>query len=239
MKSSIIFVLIFCFQYVTSQEKELFVLEIKNNEKSEFKTEYDKFKKTSEYFYEDENFIVKDSCRGEFGGVVQFINKKTNKINVAEATCPASLIKLNGNYYLTTSLAHMSGSSRIYEISDPNELTELKTTDSEKDKFFKKKSDTGMKKLYENFGGTISVSFPYENELYFIISDSNGTFLTKRKNSELIKIKKLLDYKVFTYETGIIVTDDNHYVSNFQLYEGKGVGFFDIKDNVIKINIYK
>ncbi|WP_458628678.1 hypothetical protein [Winogradskyella sp. PC D3.3] len=239
MKLSIIFILIICFQSIYSQEKELFEIEITTNKISDFKNEYDKFKKSNEYFYEDENYIVKDSCRGEFGGIVQFINKKTNKINVAEATCPSSLIKINGNYYLTTSLAHMSGSSAIYEISDPNELTELKDTDSEKDKFFKKKSDTGMKKLYENFSGTISVSFPYENELYFIISDSNGTFLTKRKNSELIKIKKLLDYKVFTYETAITVTADNHYVSNFQLYEGKEVGFFDIKSDLIKINIYK
>lgn len=237
MRLSLI-ILIFFFQSVSSQEKELFELEIKTNTKSEFKGEYDSFKKKNENFYEDENYVVKDSCRGEFGGVIYFINKETKKIYVAKGTCPSSLIKINSKFYLTTSLAHMYGFSAIYEINDPNELTELNLTDSENDKFFKKKSETGLKELYKKIGGTIIVSFPYKNELYFITSDNTGTYLTRRKNSELIKIKKLLDYKVFTYETDIKVTENNHYLNNFQTAKGR-IGFFDIKDNVIKINLYE
>ncbi len=239
MRLSLIFISIFCFQSVSSQEKESFKLEITTNEKSEFETDYSSFKQKSEHFYEDETYIVKDSCRGEFGGVIEFRNKETNKVYVAKATCSSSLIKMNGKYYLTTSLAHMSGFSGIYEINDPKELTELKANDSEKDKFFKKKSDSGLKELYKNIGGTILVSFPYQDKLYFITSDRDGTYLTERKDSELIKIKKLLDYKVYTYETGIKITDDNHYVNNFQIGYGKEIGFFDIKDNVISINLYK
>lgn len=239
MKLSLAIVLIFFFQFVYSQEKDSFKVEIKTSEKSGFKTKYASFKNKYEYFYEDENYIVKDSCRGEFGGFVYFINKETKKVNVTSATCPSSLLKINGKFYLTTSIAHMSGFSAIYEITDPNELTEFKITDSEEVKFFKKKSDTGTKKLYESIGRTILLTFLYNNELYFITSDSDGTFLTKRKNSELIKIKKLLDYKVFTYETGIKITDDNHYLNKFQIPQGKGVGFFDIKDNVININLFE
>ncbi len=239
MRLSIIFILILCFKSVSSQEKKSFELEIKTNKKSKFKADYNTFKNKSEHFYEDETYIVKDSCRGEFGGVIEFTNKETNEVYVAKATCASSLIKMNGKYYLTTSLAHMSGFSRIYEIYDPKELTELKTNDSEKDKFFKKKSDKGLKELYKNIGGTILVSFPYQEKLYFITSDKEGTYLTKREDSKLIKIKKLLDYKVYTYETGIKITDDNHYINNFQTGYGKEIGFFDIKDNVISINLYK
>ena len=94
---------------------------------------------------------------------------------------------MNGKYYLTTSLAHMSGFSGIYEISDPENLTELRESDSKKDKFFKKKSDLGLKKLYSNIGGTILLSFLYEDKLYFIKSDSGGTYLVERKESELVR----------------------------------------------------
>ena len=239
MKLSLIFILIYCFQSVYSQEAESFKLEITSRKKSEFKADYSSFKQKSENFYEDEAYIVKDSCRGEFGGVIQFTNKETNKIYVAKATCPSSLIKMDGKYYLTTSLAHLSGFSGIYEISDPTKLTELNSTDSEKEKYFKKKSDSGLKKLYKNIGGTILVSFPYENVLYFITSDRDGTYLTKRQDSQLVKVKTLLDYKVFTYETGIKITNDNHYLNTFQIDYGKKIGFFDINDNGIRINVYE
>ncbi len=239
MRLSLIFILIFCFQPVSSQEKDLFKLEFTTNEKSDFETDYSSFKRKSEHFYEDETYIVKDSCRGEFGGVIEFRNKDTDRVFVAKATCPSSLIKTNSKYYLTTSLAHLSGSSGIYEINDPKELTELKVTDSEKDKFFKKRSDSGLKELYRNIGGTILVSFPYQDKLYFITSNKDGTYLTQQIDSKFIKIKKLLDDKVYTYETGIKITDKDHYVNNFQIGYGKEIGFFDIKDNVIRINLYK
>jgi len=239
MRLSLIFILIFSTQYALCQEKESFKLNITTHKKSEFKADFNLFKHKSEYLYEDKTYIVQDSCRGEFGGVIKFTNKETYKVYVAKATCSSSLIKLNDKYYLTTSLAHMSGSSGIYEINDPKELTELKASDTRKDKFFKKKSDSGLKELYKNIGGTILVSFPYNSKLYFITSNRDGTFLTERKDFELITIKKLLDYKVYTYETKIKITDDNHYVNNFQIEHGKEIGFFDIKANVININLYK
>jgi hypothetical protein len=240
MRFNLIVVFLFIIQSISSQEKKTeFKVQLNNKEKVEFKSDFNSFEHKFDFFYEDENYIVKDSCRGEFGGTVEFRNKKTEKVYVAKATCPSSLIKIDGKYYLTTSLAHLSGFSGIYEIADPTKLTELKEDDSEKDKFFKKKSDSGLKELYRNIGGTILVSFPYNDKLYFITSDRDGTYLTERKESKLVKIKKLLDFKVYTYETGIKITDDNHYVNNFQIGYGKEIGFFDIKDNVIKINLYK
>jgi len=239
MRINLTIIFLFILQSISSQEKDIFQVEINQKEKSEFMTDYSSFKHKFEYLYEDDIYTVKDSCRGEFGGVIEFKNKKTNKIYVAKATCPSSLIKINGKYYLTTSLAHMSGFSGIYEISDPEKMAELKSTDSEKEKYYKKKSDSGLKELYKNIGGTILVSFPYKDELFFITSDSDGAYLTKRQASELIKIKKLLDYRVYTYETSIKITNDNHYVNKFQVGYGKKVGFFDIDDNVITINIYE
>jgi len=103
-----------------------------------------------------------------------------------------------------------------------------------------KKLDKGLEKLYKSVGGTILLSFPYKNELYFITSNSKeGTFLAKRKDSELVKVKKLLDYRVYTYETEIKVTDDNHYLNNFRTGYEKKIGFFNVNDNIVSINIYE
>ena len=211
-----------------------------NKEKSEFKADYSSLKHKYNYFYEDENYIVKDSCRGEFGGAVEFRNKHTKKVYVTEATCPSSLIKINQKYYLTTSLAHMGGRSEIHEITDPTELTELKASDTEREKYFKKKYDVGLKKLYEG-GGTILVTFLYNNELFFITSEDDGTYLKKRNKAELIKIKKILDKKVFTYESEIKVTSDNTFSNKFQFYKKNefGLGIFEVKENIIKINLYE
>lgn len=240
MRFNLIVIFFFIMQSISSQEKiDGFTVQLLNKDKAEFKSEFNSFKHKFDFFYEDENYIVKDSCRGEFGGTIEFKNKKTNKVYVAKATCPSSLIKINGTYYLTTSLAHRGGFSALYEITDPTSLTELKESDSEKDTFIKKKSVDGLKELYRNIGGTILVSFPHNEKLYFITSGRDGTYLAERKEAEMAKIKKLLDFEVSTYETAIKITEDNHYINNFQGGYGKEFGFFDIKDNVITIYLYK
>ncbi|WP_034041358.1 hypothetical protein [Wocania ichthyoenteri] len=240
MKFNLIVIFILIFQFVSAQEKTSeFKIELIKKEKSEFKTDYAAFEHRFENFYEDEYFIVRDSCRGEFGGTIEFKNKETGKKYIAKATCPSSIVKLNGKYYLTTSLAHMSGFSEIYEISNPHKLEELNMTDSVKEKYLKGKSTKGLKQLYKNIGGTILVSFPFENELYHISTHKDGTYLSKRQGSELMKLKQLLDYKVFTFESGIKITAENHYLNNFITGRYEVIGFFDVFENVIRINIYE
>lgn len=240
MRFRFIILFLFFIQSVSSQEKtNKFKIEIIKKEKTEFKSDYNSFKHRFDHFYEDDYFVVQDSCRGEFGGAIEFKNKQTGKIYVAKATCPSSLIKLNGKYYLTTSLAHLSGFSEIHEISNPHKLEELNANDSFNEKFLKKKSTKGLKQLYKNIGGTILLTFPYQDKLYFITSDRDGTYLTKRKDSVLIKIKKLLDYKVFTFETQIKITNQNHYLNNFITSRYEVMGFFDVSENVIRVNIYE
>ena len=52
---------------------------------------------------------------------------------------------MNGKYYLTTSLAHLSGLSGIYEIKDPTKLTEIQSSDTNRERFFKKSQTKGLK----------------------------------------------------------------------------------------------
>ena len=68
----IVILLHFFFQSVFSQGNELFVIEINEKAKSDFESDYQSFKHKSKYFYEDKKYIVRDSCRGEFGGTIEF-----------------------------------------------------------------------------------------------------------------------------------------------------------------------
>jgi len=72
MRLYLIIILFFFFQSVFSQGNELFVIEINEKAKSDFESDYQSFKHKSKYFYEDEKYIVRDSCRGEFGGTIEF-----------------------------------------------------------------------------------------------------------------------------------------------------------------------
>src|ERR1700743_293202 len=59
--------------------------------------------------YEDDNYIVNSSCSGEFGGSLYFIDKKTNIKYECRCNCAVSLLKNNGKYNVTASLAHLAG----------------------------------------------------------------------------------------------------------------------------------
>lgn len=226
--------------FISAQEKTPeFDIKIIKKEKSQFKADYASHKHQFKNFYEDDYFIVKDSCQGEFGGTIEFKNKQTGKKFVAKAICPSSIVKLNGKYYLTTSLTHLSGFSEIYEISNPHKLEELNLSDSVKEKYLKGKSTKGLKQLYKNIGGTILVSFPFQNQLYHIATFKEGTFLAKRRGSKLIKLQQLLDYKVFTFDSKIKITSKNHYLNSFITSRYEVIGFFDVSKTTIKVNIYE
>lgn len=240
MRFKLIAIIFFVIQSIFSQEiKAEFEIEIIRKNKAEFNLDYNSFEHRFENFYEDDYFIVRDSCRGEFGGIVEFKNKQTGQTYIAKATCSSSLIKLNGKYYLTTSLAHLSGFSEIYEIINPQKLEKLNAYDSPEVKYIKGKSTKGLKLLYKNIGETILVSFPYKNELYHISTYNDGTFLTKRKGTELIKLQKLLDYRIFTLQSNIKITAENHYLKNFITHRYKVIGFFNVIGNKIQVNIYE
>lgn len=93
------------------QTDKLFnVNEIFVKDSSQYKTERD-FIKQDSAFFEDENYLVRKSCSGEWGGTIWFKNKVTGIEYSCEATCPVAVNKVNGKYIVTTTLAHMIGFS--------------------------------------------------------------------------------------------------------------------------------
>ncbi|RZK03917.1 MAG: hypothetical protein EOO46_17610, partial [Flavobacterium sp.] len=110
------------------------------------------FDNYSQYFFEDENYSVTKECRGEFGGYVYFKDKSDDKTYCCYADCAVTLIKQNGIYYLTTSIAHMIGFYGIYEITNPKQLI-IKESDAQY--YSEKELSVGMKPLCYGMKKTI------------------------------------------------------------------------------------
>ena len=192
-------------------------------------------KPKSENFYEDENYTVSDSCRGEFGGNIYFKDKVSKIQYSLYATCPLIINNLNNKYYLTTSLAHKSGFCDLYEIENPKELIKYNILDS--NDYRNMKSVLGAKPMISEIGSTILISFIYDGKLYHIVSDKEQTYVAERENTELKIIQKLTEFGMYSYGSEICQTKENHYASIFQT--NKNQGYIEIFENKIKIILYK
>jgi len=217
------------------QTEPVFEIEYKEMEMDKKGNGFYSLKPNSENFYEDENYIVSDSCRGEFGGNIYFKDKVSKTQYSFYATCPLIINKLNNKYYLTTSLAHMSGFCGLYEIDNPKELTKVDILDF--NDYRNMKSVLGAKPLINEIGNTILISFIYKKKLYHIVSDRDQTYLAERENTELKKIQQLTDFGMYSYGSEICKTAENHYAALFQ--SNRNQGYIEIFENKIKITLYK
>jgi hypothetical protein len=230
------FIIIFFFSInLFGQTNPLFEIEYKEMEMDKKGNGFYSLKPNSENFYEDENYTVSDSCRGEFGGNIYFKDKVTKEQYSLHATCPLIINKLNNIYYLTTSLAHMSGFCSLYEIDDPKELTKVDISDF--NDYGNMKSVLGAKPLINEIGSTILISFIYKEKLYHIVSDRDKTYVAERETAELKRIQQVTELRMYSYGSETCKTKENHYAAIFQT--NKNQGYIEIYENKIKIILYK
>lgn len=182
--------------------------------------------------FEDSLYILSKTCSGEWGGTIKFKNKKTGIEYSAASTCPVVVNKLNEKYYITNTLAHMSGFSEILEISNPDLMTvfELPKPRSKKGKMNvryvgddESKSTNGTKQLVDSNGVLTLASFPYNGQLYHIVTDFKKTFLTKIENNSFVTIDTISDKSIWTYNPEVFVKDDGHIIVLFKNQEVEGV----------------
>ena len=173
--------------------------------------------------YEDSLYVVSKTCNGEFGGKVIFKSKKTCIDFITEATCPVVVNKLNDKYYVTNTLAHLIGSSNIIEISNPEEIG------IGVDSIYLK----GIKYIVDSVGVLTLSSFPYNGELYHIVTDFKKTYLTKVENNAFVTIDTVSNECLWTYNPRVLVTESGHFVTFFNNYDTEG--YFDIFENQITV----
>jgi len=182
--------------------------------------------------FEDSLYIVSKTCSGEWGGTIKFKNKMTGIEYSAASTCPVVVNKLNGKYYITNTLAHMIGLSEILEISNPDLMTVFvlpKPTGKKGKRIViyagadESKSKNGTKQLVDSIGILTLASFPYNGQLYHVVTDFKKTFLTKIENNRLVTIDTISDKSIWTYNPEVFVKDDGHMIVLFKNQEVEGV----------------
>ena len=197
-------------------------------------------------FFEDEKYIVRKTCDGEWGGSIWFKDKRTGIEYSCSATCPVIVNKIKDSYYVTASLTHMSGFSTILEISNPKAMDIFKKPIKKnivngKEVIYagdlESQSQNGTKVLLDSIGVLTLGSFPYKEELYHIVSDRQRTYLATIENRRFIMQEQILDHGLVTYDPEMIKTADGHYVMFFD--DANSSGYFDVKGDMITVNIYK
>lgn len=183
------------------------------------RTKIEKQKKTQLNLYEDGNYIVRATCSGEWGGSIWFKNKGTGIEYSASATCPVSVNKINDKYYVTNSLAHLSGSCEILEISQPDSMEIFQLPPPRKQKGKKvyrfvgddeSKSRQGTRKVIDSHSTLALGSFVLNGDLFHIITDDHETFVARIVNQKFEKVKFITSEQIFTYDDKIVTTEDGH-----------------------------
>lgn len=120
--------------------------------------------------YVDEKYICYTSCKGEFGGYVFFVNRKTGKATVAISQCNSGVLRsLNG--YLIFSNIDMYNFSSIVEIQNPDLLYELPDT-------LKNFTCWNLKRSYENRFIEWDIDSMFRKACRAIYSTFNGPLIT-------------------------------------------------------------
>lgn len=197
-------------------------------------------------FFEDEKYIVRKTCRGEWGGTVWFKNKKTGVERACVATCPVVINKLNGKYFVTATLNHMSGFSQVLEIDNPELLNTFKLPkpravvgkriiravgDDES------RSNKGSKILLDTTRVSILLSFSLNGQLYHVFTDYKKSYLGRIQSKKLVTIAIVSQESFWSYDTEVIKTVDGHFIAFFK--NEKVDGYLDVFGNGLTITRYR
>lgn len=173
--------------------------------------------------YEDEQFNVYATCRGEWGGTVFFQDKKTNELFEGSSTCPIVVNKIGSEYFVTNYMGHMIGFASVNKISDPRKLEKSQWDFKQR---FGSENQKGIEKVLDTMGFYIPTSFVAKSKLVHIYNDDDGTYIAEIENGKMKPIYTF-DFKFYPQ-------------FNQQLENGKQVLTFEVaeseKDGVLLID---
>lgn len=246
MKAILLF-LILLFSFISkSQSNRMFdITEVITDDSTQIRTE-DDFLRRDTSFFEDEKYVVRKTCRGEWGGTIWFKNKKSGKEYSCKSSCPVVINFIDGKYIVTNTLSHRFDFSQIIEIANPNLLSVFKYPKKQilNGRFypstgadFESQSTKGSRQLLDSTGILTLASFPYKGFLYHIITDAHKTFVAKIVNKTFVTIDTISNESISTSDPEVIRTVDDHYIVFFN--NNRVNGYMDIIDNKINIIRFK
>lgn len=178
-------------------------------------------------FYEDSIFKAYSYCKGEFGGLIKFVHQRNGMDRYVESTCPISINRIDGNYFITSSLTHLRGSTSIQKISN---------LDS-------KESHLTITSILDTTEILTLGSFVYKNELFHLMTNRQKTFIAKIEKGNIKVVQTLVDRSLFMYSPKMIATEDETNVlvvrnltEKSYLTRGRISGYITIKDDKITLS---
>ena len=234
-----------CLASCGQNEKQFDIKEEITSDSSLKKTKTD-FNTQNLNLFEDETYFVSKTCSGEWGGSIKFKNKITGTEYSCSATCPVAVNKIEGKYFVTNSLAHMSGFTEILQIDNPDSMEIFKLPEQRESngtKIARLKVETeshstkGTKILADSTGILTIASFPYKGQIFHIITDFQKTFLSKIDNRKFVPIDTISNVSIWDYNQEVIKTSENHFMVFFN--NDKTSGYLDIFENKIHLTRYK
>ena len=204
------------------------------------------FRRETLKFFEDDKYVVRKTCSGEWGGTVWFKNKKTGIERSCVASCPLVINKLDGKYFVTATLNHMVGFSQVLEIENPELLNVFKLPkprvvvgkriimyvgDDET------KSTKGSKILLDTMKVSMLLSFPLNGQLYHLFTDYRKTYLGKIQDKKLVTIDVVSQESLWSYDAEVIKTREGHFIVFFK--NEKVEGYLDVFGNSVNVVRYR
>ena len=232
--------------YCFSQSSKLFRIEETIVTDTLHKKKSSDFTRENQNLFEDDNYVVRKTCSGEWGGTIWFKNKRTGIVRSCSATCPVIVNKLNGKYIITATLNHLSGFSQIIEIDNPELLTIFKLPKPRKKNGKtllryvgddESRSTQGSKVILDTTRVSTLVSFPLDGRLFHVITDYRKTYLAEIKNKRFVTIDTLSQKSFWSYDSDVFKTNDGHIIVFFKNEEAEG--YLDIFNHEIHIIQYR
>jgi len=150
--------------------------------------------------FEDENYICYAECNGEFGGTIYFFNKNTKKVYFTEATCANTVVKKDDKYQVLSHLGHMSGSSSLVEIADPEQLSELTKETRRSLGGMVSDTPTNAKRLFRLWGFQFYSTFSINQRCVYLTYWNGRTVLAEHTDSTLSIVHPLFNDGLYTHE---------------------------------------
>ena len=156
--------------------------------------------------FEDERYLSFLTCNGEFGGEVYFYDKRQHHYYLTGATCPNSVFKQDGKYFVLSSLGHMMGSADLQVIADPAKLRiwqGKQNPQNRKLSYGKQAPDTtgvsASKVVFDFYEMQVFSAFRLNGHLYYMVYWQNQTFLATIAKGVITVVDPLFNKDLYTH----------------------------------------
>ena len=175
--------------------------------------------------FEDERYLSFLTCNGEFGGEIYFYDKRQRIYYLTGATCPNSVFKQDGQYFVLSSLGHMMGGANLQVIADPAKLRRWKGTQKPQNRKFsygeQAPDTTGAnrsKSVFEFYGVQVFAAFQLKGHQYYMVHWEGQTFLATIEKGLITLVDPLFNNSQFTHNPVTINYSPDLVLMNLDFY---------------------